>query len=76
MRKIKKKSPRGAVHISYTKMGRIKRHRVVPIRYSSTKDWNDVKIVVFILSLLIGANIYYFKELVSLIDILLMLNGD
>ena len=47
-------------------MGRIKRHRVVPIRYSTSKDWNDVKIVVFILSLLIGANIYYFKEGVNI----------
>ena len=30
-------------------MGRIKRHRVVPLRYSSSKDWNDVKIVIIIL---------------------------
>lgn len=44
-----------------SKMGRIKRHRVVPLRYSSSRDWNDVKLVVVILSLLIGANLYYFK---------------
>jgi len=42
-------------------MARIKRHRVVPLRYSSSRDWNDVKLVVVILSLLIGANLYYFK---------------
>ncbi|CBY42523.1 unnamed protein product, partial [Oikopleura dioica] len=41
-------------------MARIKRHRVVPLRYSSSRDWNDVKLVVVILSLLIGANLYYF----------------
>jgi len=32
-----------------SKMGRIKRHRVVPLRYSSSRDWNDVKLVVVIL---------------------------
>lgn len=34
---------------------------MVPLRYSSSRDWNDVKLVVVILSLLIGANLYYFK---------------